>query len=64
MDTRGAEAVLATGGTVLAASPGLYWNFAGAWWASARAQLPFATWLVGRQSIDPTFTVGVQYQVL
>lgn len=63
VDTRGPEPVPATGGAVLAAAPGLYWNVVGGWWASARAQLPFATWLVGRQGVDPTLALGVQYQL-
>ncbi|BDG04961.1 hypothetical protein [Anaeromyxobacter oryzae] len=55
--------VLNTGGTVLSASPGLYWNAAGGAWLSVRAQLPVWTRLVGEQSVGPTVVAGVQYQL-
>ncbi len=62
-DRDGLGAVLDTGGTVLAASPGIYWNAAGGTWLSLRAQLPVWTRLVGEQSVGPTVTAGVQVQI-
>jgi hypothetical protein len=52
-----------TGGTVLAASPAVYWNVSGPLWLSARAQVPFYTHLFGAQSIGPTVVAGLQYLV-
>jgi hypothetical protein len=52
-----------TGGTVLAASPAVYWNAGGPLWLAARAQLPFWSDLRGVQSVGPTVVVGVQYLV-
>jgi hypothetical protein len=50
-----------TGGTVLAISPGVYWNAAGPVWLVARGQIPFWTDLRGVQSVGPTVVAGVQY---
>ncbi len=60
-DTLLGAAVDSTGGTVLAAAPGVYWNVAGPVWLSLRAQLPFYTSLFGNQSVGPTVVAGVQY---
>ncbi len=53
-----------TGGLVLAASPEVHVNVGGAWWLTARAQLPFATDLRGIQDVGPTFSAGVQVRAL
>ncbi len=63
-DTQGGAAVENTGGTLLAASPGVYWSPAGAFWLSVRAQLPFYSNLFGNQSVGPTVVVGFLYQLL
>jgi hypothetical protein len=63
-DATSGVAVEDTGGTVLAAAPGIYWNATGPLWLAARAQLPFYTHLYGVQSVGPTVTFGVQYLVL
>lgn len=62
-DRDDAGAVEHTGGTVWAASPGVYWNVAGSAWLSLRTQLPVWTRLVGEQSVGPTVVAGVQYQL-
>lgn len=56
-------AVEDTGGTVLAASPGVYWNAAGPFWLTLRGQVPFYSHLHGNQSVGPTVVGGVQYLV-
>jgi hypothetical protein len=50
-----------TGGTVLAASPGVYWNASGPFWLVMRGQIPFWSDLRGVQSVGPTVVAGVQY---
>ncbi len=52
-----------TGGTALAAAPGVYWNAFGAAWLFARAQLPFYERLFGTQDLYPTVVAGVQVQL-
>jgi hypothetical protein len=52
-----------TGGLVVAAAPGAFLNVAGPLWFSVRAQVPFYTRLVGEQTVRPTVTTGVQYQL-
>jgi hypothetical protein len=52
-----------TGGTVLAASPGVYWNVTGPMWLALRGQIPFYSHLYGIQSVGPTVVGGVQYLV-
>jgi hypothetical protein len=63
-DTQDGATVDNTGGTVLAASPGVYWNAGGAFWLSLRAQIPFYSNLNGNQSVGPTVVVGFLYQLL
>jgi hypothetical protein len=53
-----------TGGTVLAASPGIYLNASGGLWIFARGQVPFYKKLLGEQDVLPSFTAGVQFQAL
>jgi hypothetical protein len=53
-----------TGGLVLAATPSVYLNVTRNLWLNARAQLPFATRLVGEQKIGPLVLFGMAYQVL
>lgn len=63
-DRQNAQSVDSTGGTVLALSPGLYWNVVGNAWLSARMQWPMYTHLFGVQSIGPVLVAGVQYLLL
>ena len=53
-----------TGGFVLAAVPSVHFGLGERVWLGVRAQLPFATSLHGVQDVGPTFTAGVQVQVL
>ena len=53
-----------TGGTLLAAAPAVYVNAVRGFWLFARAQIPFYKNLYGEQDIEPSFTLGMQYQVL
>ena len=62
-DSLAGAAVEDTGGTVLAASPGVYWNVAGPFWLALRGQIPFYSRLYGVQSVGPTVVGGVQYMV-
>lgn len=58
------DAVVNTGGTVLSAAPGIYFNaFSGAW-LFLRGQIPFYKSLYGEQDVLPSFTTGVQFQAL
>lgn len=59
-----ASAVPNTGGTVLAAAPGLYLNAAGGLWLFVRAQVPFYTRLLGEQEVRPTVATGLQFEAL
>lgn len=63
-DARDGAAVVATGGLLLAAAPGVYWNVSGPFWLSARAQIPFFTHLYGIQTVGPTVVAGLQVQIL
>lgn len=60
-DTADGEFQVNTGGLLLALSPGVRVNPAGALWLNARAQVPFAHHLYGEQTVGPTFSVGAQY---
>ncbi|HET9554152.1 MAG TPA: hypothetical protein VFP50_14385 [Anaeromyxobacteraceae bacterium] len=51
-----------TGGLVLAAAPAVSVNVAPGLFASLRGQLPVFTRLRGAQSVDPTMTLGLQWQ--
>ncbi len=58
------DAVMDTGGAVLSIAPGVYFNVVGALWLFARGQIPFYKDLFGRQDVLPSFTTGLQFQVL
>jgi len=58
-----ADPVDNTGGTVLAAAPGVYFNAAGGLWFFVRGQLPFYKDLFGEQDVKPSVVTGVQFQV-
>jgi hypothetical protein len=62
-DRSGGEAVDSTGGTVLAAAPGVYVNAAGGAWLFVRGQIPFVKRFRGEQDQLPSAIAGVQYQV-
>jgi hypothetical protein len=51
-----------TGGTLLAAAPGVYFNPAGAVWLFLRAQVPVYRHLFGEQDVHSTVVTGVQFQ--
>ncbi len=53
-----------TGGTVLSVSPGVYFNAVGGVWMFVRGQIPFVKDLLGEQDVLPSFTTGLQFQVL
>jgi hypothetical protein len=53
-----------TGGTLLSAAPGLYFNATSGVWVFARAQIPFYKNLHGEQDVKPSLAFGIQYQVL
>jgi hypothetical protein len=57
-------AVVNTGGTLLSAAPGVYVKASGPLWLFVRGQIPFYKSLFGEQDVLPSFTAGVQYQVL
>jgi hypothetical protein len=65
-DTTGAvdDAVANTGGTVLSAAPGVYFNTGRGVWLFLRGQIPFVKNLRGDQDVLPSFTTGLQFQVL
>jgi hypothetical protein len=58
------DAVDATGGTVLSAAPGLYFNAVGGLWLFVRGQVPFYKNLFGEQDVKPSVVTGLQFQVL
>ncbi|MFL5262375.1 MAG: hypothetical protein ACJ79L_08230 [Anaeromyxobacteraceae bacterium] len=58
------DAVGNTGGTVLSAAPGVYFNATGALWLFVRGQIPFYKSLFGAQDVLPSFTTGIQFQPL
>jgi hypothetical protein len=53
-----------TGGTVLSAAPGVYFNATGKLWLFIRGQVPFYKHLFGRQDVLPSFTTGFQLQAM
>jgi len=57
-------AVVNTGGTLLSAAPGVYFNAVGGLWLFLRGQIPFYKHLYGEQDVFPSFTAGIQLQVL
>jgi hypothetical protein len=52
-----------TGGTVIAAAPGVYFNAVGSAWLFVRGQIPFYKRFQGVQDQLPTVITGLQYQV-
>lgn len=52
-----------TGGTVLDATPGVWWNVSGDSTLYAKVQIPFCTNLNGIQEVDPTYIVGTQFLI-
>jgi hypothetical protein len=58
------DAVGNTGGTVLAAAPGVYFNAFGGAWLFVRGQIPFYTSLYGEQNVLPSVITGVQLQAM
>ena len=57
------ESVDNTGGTVLSAAPGVYFNATGGLWLFVRGQVPFYKSLFGDQDVKPSLATGVQFQV-
>lgn len=64
VDKDGGETVANTGGTVLAAAPGVYFNALGGAWLFVRGQIPFYKHFRGEQDQLPSVVTGVQYQAL
>jgi hypothetical protein len=62
-DRSSGETVVNTGGTVLAAAPGVYVNAAGRAWLFVRGQIPFYKDFLGRQDQFPSIVTGLQYEV-
>lgn len=62
-DRSAGEAVVNTGGTVLALAPGVYANAGGGVWLFARGQVPFVKRFRGAQDQLPSVTTGLQVQV-
>jgi hypothetical protein len=58
------DSVENTGGTVLAAAPGVYFNATGRLWLFVRGQVPFYKSLLGEQNVLPSFTTGIQLQAM
>jgi hypothetical protein len=58
------ERVPNTGGTLLSLAPGIYFKAVGELWLFARAQVPVYKDLDGEQDVKPSFTAGLQVQVL
>ncbi len=58
------RAVANTGGTVLSIAPGVYVNPGSRAWLFIRGQIPFYKDLFGDQNVLPSFTAGLQFQVL
>jgi hypothetical protein len=51
-----------TGGLLLSAAPGVYFNAVSSFWLFARCQVPFYKNLNGEQDIKPSVALGLQYQ--
>ena len=64
VDKDGGERVVNTGGTVLAAAPGVYFNALGGGWLFVRGQIPFYKSFPGEQDQLASVVTGVQLQVL
>ena len=52
-----------TGGTVIDATPGVWWNVSGDSTLYAKVQIPFYTSLNGVQEVDPTYVMGTQFLI-
>lgn len=52
-----------TGGTVLSAAPGVYFDAVGGLWLFVRGQIPFYKNLFGEQDVRPSVVAGFQFQV-
>jgi hypothetical protein len=59
-----ASSVDNTGGALLSAAPGVYFNAVRGFWVFARLQIPFYKNLYGEQDVKPSLALGLQYQVL
>lgn len=59
-----ASSVDNTGGLVLSAAPGAYFNAVGGLWVFSRWQIPFYKNLYGEQDVKLSIAFGLQYQVL
>ncbi len=55
------ENVGSTGGTVINATPGVWWNISGESTLYAKVQIPFYTNLNGTQQVDSTYILGTQF---
>jgi len=53
-----------TGGMLLSAAPGVYFNAGRGFWLFTRGQIPFYKNLFGEQDVKPSVALGLQYQVL
>jgi hypothetical protein len=62
-DRDAGELVVNTGGTVLAAAPGVYLDVAGGAWLFVRGQIPFYKRFRGEQDQLPSVITGVQFQI-
>jgi hypothetical protein len=57
------DPVDSTGGTVLSAAPGVYFNALGGLWLFVRGQVPFYKDLFGEQDVKPSVVTGLQFQL-
>jgi hypothetical protein len=62
-DQAAGQPVENTGGTVIAAAPGVYFNATGAAWLFVRGQVPFYKRFRGEQDQLPSVITGLQYQI-
>jgi hypothetical protein len=62
-DQTAGEPVENTGGTVLAAAPGVYLDATGSAWLFVRGQVPFYKHFRGAQDQLPSIVTGLQYQL-
>jgi hypothetical protein len=58
------DAVVNTGGTVLSAAPGVYFNAFGGVWLFVRGQIPLYKNLYGEQNVYPSVVTGLQFQAM
>ncbi|HUO58800.1 MAG TPA: hypothetical protein VMV05_11550, partial [bacterium] len=57
------ENVSNTGGTLIDATPGIWWNVSGDSTLYAKVQIPFYTNLNGVQEVGPTYVFGTQFLI-